>query len=78
MCRDASSGKDGPRFIAIVYINIVIATNTGGAFSHFGDMTMLMVPQKGIVDYRTFLLLFIPSVVNWIVPAAIIHLAVPD
>jgi len=71
-------GRDNPRFIAIACINIVVAANAGGAFSPFGDITTLMVWQKGIVDFGTFFSLFIPSVVNWVVSAAVMHFAVPD
>jgi len=34
--------------------------------------------QKDMVDFWTFFALFIPSVVNFMVPAAIMHFAVPD
>jgi Na+/H+ antiporter NhaD/arsenite permease-like protein len=37
-----------------------------------------MVWQKGIVEFQTFFLLFVPSVVNYVVPAAFMHFAVPD
>lgn len=70
-------GRENPRFVAIACINIVVAANAGGAFSPFGDITTLMVWQKGIVDFQTFFLLFSPSVVNWVVPAAIMHFWVP-
>jgi len=70
-------GRDNSRFVAIACINIVVAANAGGAFSPFGDITTLMVWQKGVVDFWTFFLLFIPSVVNWVIPAAIMHFAVP-
>ena len=71
-------GKDSPRFVSIGCINIVVAANAGGAFSPFGDITTLMVWQKGLVDFNTFFLLFIPSVVNYLVPAAFMHFAIPD
>jgi len=71
-------GRDNPRFVTIACINIVVAANAGGAFSPFGDITTLMVWQKGIVDFWTFFSLFIPCVVNWAVPAAVMHFAVPD
>ena len=71
-------GAKSPRFISIGCINIVVAANAGGAFSPFGDITTLMVWQKGIVEFSTFFLLFVPSVVNFLVPAAIMHFAVPD
>jgi len=71
-------GRDNPRFVAVACVNIVVAANAGGAFSPFGDITTLMVWQKGIVDFWTFFLLFVPSVVNWIIPAIIMHFAVPN
>ncbi|MBF0382801.1 MAG: sodium:proton antiporter NhaD [Magnetococcales bacterium] len=71
-------GKDNHRFIVISSINIVVGANAGGAFSPFGDITTLMVWQKGVVYFWTFFLLFIPSAVNFLVPAAIMHFAVPN
>lgn len=71
-------GKENNKFILLACINIVVAANAGGAFSPFGDITTLMVWQKGIVQFQEFLVLFIPSVVNWLVPAAIMHFAVPN
>ncbi len=70
-------GADNPRFVGLGAINIVVAANAGGAFSPFGDITTLMVWQKGIVDFWTFFNLVIPSVVNYVIPAAIMHFAVP-
>ncbi|MCF8056321.1 MAG: sodium:proton antiporter NhaD [Desulfocapsa sp.] len=70
-------GKDNVKFISLACINIVVAANAGGAFSPFGDITTLMVWQKGIVDFWTFFNLFVPSVVNWVVPAVIMSFAVP-
>jgi NhaD family Na+/H+ antiporter len=71
-------GKDSPKFVSIGCINIVIAANAGGAFSPFGDITTLMVWQKGIVDFFTFFKLFLPSVVNFVVPAVIMSFALPN
>ncbi len=70
-------GADNPRFVGLACVNIVVAANAGGAFSPFGDITTLMVWQKGILDFWTFFSLFIPSAVNFIVPAAIMHFAIP-
>lgn len=70
-------GKDQPRFIGIACINIVVAANAGGAFSPFGDITTLMVWQKGIIVFQDFFVLFIPSVVNWLIPAFFMSFAVP-
>ena len=71
-------GADSPKFVSLACINIVVAANAGGAFSPFGDITTLMVWQKGIVDFFTFFSLFIPSVVNYIIPAGLMHFAVPQ
>jgi len=71
-------GGDNTKFITLACINIVVAANAGGAFSPFGDITTLMVWQRGIVEFWTFFALFIPSVVNFVVPAAIMHFAIPD
>jgi len=71
-------GNNNSRFISLSCINIVIAANAGGAFSPFGDITTLMVWQKGLVDFWTFFHLFIPSVVNFVVPAVFMQFAVPN
>ena len=71
-------GGENRRFVALACINIVVAANAGGAFSPFGDITTLMVWQKGIVDFWTFFHLFIPSLVNFLVPAILMHFAIPD
>ncbi|MBI3995905.1 MAG: sodium:proton antiporter NhaD, partial [Nitrospirae bacterium] len=70
-------GVGRPRFIAVACINIVVAANAGGAFSPFGDITTLMVWQKGVVGFFEFFALFVPSVINWLIPAAIMSFAVP-
>jgi NhaD family Na+/H+ antiporter len=70
-------GGANARFVSLACINVVVAANAGGAFSPFGDITTLMVWQKGIVEFWQFFDLFVPSVVNWLVPAALMHFAVP-
>ncbi len=69
--------KDNKEFVGLGCINIVIAANAGGAFSPFGDITTLMVWQKGIVEFTEFFALLIPSVVNWLVPAIIMSFFLP-
>ncbi len=69
-------GGNNTKFIALACINIVVAANAGGAFSPFGDITTLMVWQKGVVPFMTFFDLLIPSLVNWLVPATIMSLYV--
>ena len=67
---------DDPRFVTVACINIVVAANAGGAFSPFGDITTLMVWQKGVVSFGQFFRLFLPSAVNWLVPAIIMSLTI--
>ena len=69
-------GKDDAKFVAVGCVNIVVAANAGGAFSPFGDITPLMVWQRGLVPFSTFFVLFIPSVVNYLVPAFVMQFAV--
>ncbi|ATX80820.1 sodium/proton antiporter, NhaD family [Mariprofundus aestuarium] len=70
--------KDNVKFVTLGCINIVIAANAGGAFSPFGDITTLMVWQKGMVSFQGFFVLFVPSLVNWLVPAAIMVMFLPN
>jgi NhaD family Na+/H+ antiporter len=73
-----SVGAGNARFISIGFVNIVVAANAGGAFSPFGDITTLMVWQKGLVDFQQFFALFFPSLVNYLIPAAIMHFAIQN
>ncbi|WP_252180516.1 sodium:proton antiporter NhaD [Endozoicomonas sp. 4G] len=68
-----SVGQGSPAFVTMAMINVVVAANAGGAFSPFGDITTLMVWQAGKVEFFTFFSLFIPSVVNFIIPATIMN-----
>lgn len=71
-------GKDSTKFIALSCISIVVAANAGGAFSPFGDITTLMVWQKDKLSFFEFFNLFIPSLINWLVPALILQFAIPS
>lgn len=77
MCSVAVAvGAGNPRFVGLAAINIVIAANAGGAYSPFGDITTLMVWQAGKAEFFEFFSIFLPSLVNWIVPAFCMSLAV--
>lgn len=65
-------GGNQKHFVGVCCVNIVVAANAGGAFSPFGDITTLMVWQKGHIEFLTFLNLFIPSLVSFIVPALLL------
>ncbi|MBA5248156.1 MAG: sodium:proton antiporter [Gammaproteobacteria bacterium] len=71
-------GGSNVRFISIAFVNIVVAANAGGAFSPFGDITTLMVWQKGTVEFFEFFVLFVPSLINFVVPATIMHFTIKD
>ena len=71
-------GKGNDKFVAIGLVNLVVAANAGGAFSPFGDITTLMVWQAGYAEFFDFFALFIPSVVNYVIPAGFMYLALPD
>ena len=71
-------GAERPKFISIACVGIVIAANAGGAFSPFGDITTLMVWQKGIIEFYGFFNLFIPALVNYLVPAAIMQFFIEE
>ena len=71
-------GNGQPKFVAISCINVVVGANAGGAFSPFGDITTLMVWQKGIIEFGEFFALFVPSVVNFLIPAFIMQFALPS
>jgi len=71
-------GANNPKFVSIGFVNLVVAANAGGAFCPFGDITTLMVWQAEYAEFFDFFKLFIPSMVNYGVPAAVMYFAVPD
>lgn len=71
-------GVDNPRFVGLACINIVVAANSGGAYSPFGDITTLMVWQAGHASFFEFFALFVPAAVNYLVPATIMSFAIAD
>ena len=62
------------KFVALCCSSIVIAVNAAGAYSPFGDITTLMVWQSGKVEFTEFLQLFVPALVNYLIPAVIMSL----
>jgi Na+/H+ antiporter NhaD/arsenite permease-like protein len=70
-------GRGQAAFVAPACINVVVAANAGGAFSPFGDITTLMVWQKGILSFFEFFALFLPALTNWFVPALCMSFAIP-
>ena len=71
-------GAGNLRFLTLGFVNLVVAANAGGAWSAFGDITTLMVWQAHKVEFFEFFRIFVPSVVNWAVPAICMHFALPS
>jgi Na+/H+ antiporter NhaD/arsenite permease-like protein len=69
-------GAGNRKFIIVSMISIVVAANAGGAYSPFGDITTLMVWQKQKASFFQFFDLFIPSIVNWLVPAILMSFSI--
>jgi Na+/H+ antiporter NhaD/arsenite permease-like protein len=70
-------GKDNQRFVSLSCVNVVVAANAGGSFSPFGDITTLLVWQKGVVPFADFFSLLVPALVNFLVPAALMYFWIP-
>lgn len=70
-------GHRHPVFTTVGCINVVVASNAGGAFTPFGDVTTLMVWQYGAVSFFQFLDIFFPSLVAFLVPALLMYRAIP-
>ena len=55
---------------------VVIAANSGGAFSPIGDVTTIMLWNKGVITAAGVITeIFIPSVVSMVIPAYILSLS---
>ena len=67
-----SDKKDRLIYAALV----VIAANSGGAFSPIGDVTTIMLWNKGVITAAGVITeIFIPSVVSMVIPAYILSLS---
>lgn len=72
----SAAGQGNERFVSLSCVNIVVASNAGGVFSPFGDITTLMIWQKGKLTMTDFTSLVIPALINWLVPATLLSYAV--
>lgn len=70
--------KQNKAFLVPSAINVVVASNAGGAWSPFGDITTLMAwtAQKG--EFADFLYLFPAAFLGWLVTAYLLVRYVPD
>ena len=67
-----SDKKDRLIYAALV----VIAANSGGAFSPIGDVTTIMLWNKGVITAAGVIMeIFIPSLVSMLIPAYILSLS---
>ncbi len=67
-----SDKKDRIIYAALV----VIAANSGGAFSPIGDVTTIMLWNKGVITAAGVIMeIFIPSLVSMVIPAYILSLS---
>ena len=70
-------GKNNRQFVTVACVNVVVASNAGGSFSPFGDITTLLVWQKGVVPFTDFFSLLIPAIINFVLPAAVMNFWIP-
>ncbi len=70
-------GKNNDRFVSMACINIVVAANAGGSVSPLGGISTLFVWQHDMLSFTQFFNLFIPCLVNFLVPALIMQFAIP-
>ncbi len=70
-------GRGNFNFLVPACVNVVVAANAGGAWFAYGDISSLMVWQSGLLSFAAFLHLFVPALVNWLVPAVLMALWVP-
>lgn len=73
----AAVGKNKKEFIALACVNIIVAANAGGSLSPLGGISTLFVWQHKILPFYEFFSLTIPCMVNFLVPATVMHFFVP-
>ncbi|MDN3510046.1 MAG: sodium:proton antiporter NhaD [Candidatus Jettenia sp.] len=70
-------GKDHPKFVGLAGLNAIVAANAGGTMSPLGGISTFFVWQQNMLHFTEFFTLAIPCIVNFLVPAAIMHFSVP-
>jgi Na+/H+ antiporter NhaD/arsenite permease-like protein len=68
--------KDEPKFIGLAGLNAVVAANAGGTMSPLGGISTFFVWQQNALHFTEFFALTLPCLVNFLVPASIMHFAV--
>jgi len=69
-------GKNQPQFVGLAGLNAVVAANAGGTMSPLGGISTFFVWQQNALQSTEFFTLTIPCIVNFLVPAAIMHFSV--
>ncbi len=69
-------GKANPKFVGLAGLNAVVAANAGGTMSPLGGISTFFVWQQNALHFSQFFALTLPCIVNFLVPAAIMHFAV--
>jgi Na+/H+ antiporter NhaD/arsenite permease-like protein len=69
-------GEDEPEFVGMAGVNAVVAANAGGTMSPLGGISTFFVWQQNMLHFWEFFALTIPCIVNFVVPAALMHFAV--
>lgn len=68
--------RNNIRFAGLAGLNAVIAANAGGTVSPLGGISTFFIWQQGTLGFADFFSLFIPCIVNFLVPAIFMHFAV--
>ncbi len=69
--------KDNKAFLVPAAINVVVASNAGGAWSPFGDITTLMIWNAGKAPFFDFFYLFPAAFIGWVITCYLLSLYVP-
>ncbi len=69
--------REDKSFLVPAAINIVVASNAGGAWSPFGDITTLMIWNAGKAPFFDFFHLFPASFIGWGVTCYLLSLFLP-
>ncbi len=70
--------KTNINFLVPSAINIVVASNAGGAWSPFGDITTLMAWTSGKGEFIDFLFLFPASIIGYLTTAYLLSRIIPN
>ncbi len=69
-------GKGNPKFVGLAGLNAVVAANAGGTMSPLGGISTFFVWQQNALHFTEFFALTIPCLVNFLVPASIMHFSI--